>query len=251
MPKWFWIALFLFWSPFVSTQIYGDYGVLFGRGLGQMSDHRFFGLDFGFGYQNPCSTWGLGIYMSQRVAGSRTEVLPMYTEFSGYGENVTVENTASHNTMTLNFRFLQFPNDSRWQSYIDLGAGIVTYKNFWNSQGEKIPGSSSFFGLIHSHDHIRDGVVLRNLTFQGTGEIGLTFSWRPAQDDCSGSFSGLSLLMERGGMVQYMLPNRYQEHFYYESGLENQPNAVFSENYFKEARQMTISLRLIVWRAVF
>lgn len=249
MKNWIFIILMVL-STSIRTQIYGDYSMLFGSGIGQMNDLRFYGLGFGFGYQAPCSVWGLGIYMSQRASGGRSEVLPMYTEYSGFGEHVAVENNSTHNTLTLNFRYLQLPNESRWQSYLDFGAGIVTYKNFWESQGKKIPNSSSFFGMFNSYDHVNDGVNLRNLTYQGTGEIGLAFRWGPARENCSSSFSAIAIRMEYGGRVQYMLPKVYHDHFYYESGMENLPNAPFSTNYFNEARQMTVSLRFVLWRTV-
>jgi hypothetical protein len=236
------------------AQVMGELGFSFGSGMDKMSDLNFYGINMVMGFKQPCSDWTYGFSYEQKEFGRREERLPMYTDFSGYGDNVLVTNTAkgrySHFFVSYNPKL----HEKNIFPFFTVGFGWSTYFMIWDTQGSPIPGETVFFGLYNLYDHVEDGLGFRNRTYSTLGEFGLNYVWARSPDECGVFSSGFSIRFEYGGLVNFMNPKRRYEHFYFESGLGENGNAPFAQNpsqsYFSVGRQMMFSLRVVLFKLI-
>lgn len=237
-------------SSTLHAQAFGNFGFSYGKGFGEMEDLSLICFNGSAGYQSICSKWGFGIFGGIRQHSRRKEILPMYTESSGYSDGVEVRNTGQSSTL---LAFCSYSNDimnSRWAFFSSLGLGFGTYYTFWVTTGEPKEDSPTFLGRPTYINHLDDGVHLRNMIFNSSGELGVEFRWKMNKNQCEYSSSGIYCRAELGNNVKYMNPREYQEHFYYESGLGQEKNTPFGTDYYREARHFTIALRVVLVKVI-
>lgn len=237
-----------------SAQVSGEIGFSLGSGMNKMSDLNFYGINFVMGFKEPCSDWTFGFMYEQKEFGRRIEYLPMNTEFSGYGENVQVTNTAKGRFNHFYVSYNPKLHEKRIFPFFTVGLGWATYNMIWDSQGSIIPGQTVFWGLFDTYNHVEDGLGFQSRTFSTLGEIGLNYIWARSPDECGAVSSGLSIRFEYGGLVNFMNPKRRHEHFYFNSGLGENADAPFAQNpnqsYSSLGRQMLLSMRVVLFKMV-
>ncbi len=244
------IAIFITLPLHLFPQASADIGISLGKGLKEMSDLNIIGFNFSAGYQAKCSPWGFGIFGSQRNQLSRTEYLPMQTEFSGFDENVEISNTSQSATLLFVSSYNTIIKHSRWRLYSSIGIGFATYSTLWSSAGKPVEDSPTFLGNPLYIHHLDDGSHLRNILFNSSGELGVEFLWSPNEHQFSSKSSGIYIRSELGGNAKYLNPRKFDEHFYYESGLGELKNTPFGSNYYNVARHFTLAVRIVLFKMV-
>jgi hypothetical protein len=233
----------------------------YAQGLGDMSDLSYFGftgsLDLAI-KQTPLS-FNATLY-GGRFNMHRAENLPMSTFDDGFSEEVKIRSGGGVLNGALALRYT--PKNAELKEiypYAEIGLGYSRYRQIWRSCGPKVCGHANYPDDCpeYVNSHQERGSAHSSGTFFGLAEIGFMVSYPYSENDPERFYFGLSLRYEVGGLVNYVNPKKYENHFYYESGLGAERNRPFtgseaeSKHFFLTAKHQQLHIKLILFRMIF
>jgi len=248
------LAMFGTTQAQVEYDLFNMYGA---QGLGEMKGLNYFGMSTEFGYRIPETPFMINTFYSGGKFNRSEEQLPMYTEESGYSDDVRIRSNGGIRNLGLRVRYTPSYFDNRnFFPYIELGGGHARYRQNWTSRGDLTEDSTP--DCPHYQHHER-GWIHKSGTFYASGELGCMFRY-PGQSKPAGkgAFFGFSVRYERGGLVNYADPSSQKQHFYYDSGLGEEFDRPFmntpeasGRSILNTARHEQLMYKLTVLRVVF
>lgn len=233
----------------------------YAQGLGDMSDLSYFGFNgsLDFAIKHTPISFNATVY-GGRFNRHRAENLPMTTLDDGFSEEVKITSGGGIMNGALALRYTPKKAELREiYPYAEIGLGYSRYRQIWRSCGPRVCGLANHPDDCpeYVNSHRERGSAHNSGTFFGLAEIGFMVSYPYSENDPERFYFGLSLRYEVGGFVNYVNPRKYENHFYYESGLgmdRNRPfvsNEAESKDFFLTARHQQLHIKLILFRMIF